>query len=115
MLVKIASSRIDSTTASFTVTTAAWLFVALAAFRNLSCPSVSGVVVAAVGGLFGGIASLAFFRALRLADVSVVLPLCNLYMILTVVLAFIFLREPIGIRQVVGIAFGLVAVMLLAR
>jgi len=72
------------------------------------------VAAAASAGALGGIASLAFYGALRDGSASVVVPLSSLYLVLTVVLSYTFLGESIGPRQLAGVALGLVAMALLA-
>jgi len=56
-------------------------------------------------GLATGASWLCFFYALKLGTVSQVSPLKKSSMVLTLILAFIILGEPLGIWQVVGMAF----------
>ncbi len=53
----------------------------------------TGVRILALAGLVEGIAYLAMWRALQLRTVSVVTPLVNSHAIVTVVLAWLFLRD----------------------
>ncbi|MCL2362646.1 MAG: EamA family transporter [Defluviitaleaceae bacterium] len=55
-----------------------------------------------LSGLATGGSWLCFFRALKLGDVNKVIPIDKSSTILTMVLAFIFLREPLGPVMAVG-------------
>ena len=115
VLAKFASIRLGVLTTTFVAVTSAAVVVTMATFRELQFQSASGVAAAAIGGVLGGFASLALYSALRQAPVSVVMPLSSLYLILTVPLSYLFLGESIGVRQLLGIAFGLLAIALIAR
>ena len=56
-------------------------------------------------GLATGASWLCFFYALKFGTVSNVSPLKKSSMILTIILAFLILNEPVGIWQVLGILF----------
>lgn len=115
VLAKFASARLEALTQSFIGVGCAWLVIAAAGWHKLRWESASGVLAAALGGILGGVASVAFYAALRQAPVSIVLPLSSLYLVLTVVLACAFLGEVVGPRQLAGIVLGLAAMWLLAR
>ncbi|MCL1862175.1 MAG: EamA family transporter [Defluviitaleaceae bacterium] len=55
-----------------------------------------------LSGLATGASWLCFFRALQLGDVNKVVPIDKSSTILTMMLAFIFLREPVGVFTVAG-------------
>lgn len=67
-----------------------------------------------IGGIFAGIAQVFFFMALRSGNVGVVVPIRNLALLVTVILAVIFLSEKITIAKVVGIGFATMAIILLS-
>lgn len=60
------------------------------------------------------IAMLAFYKALKIGPVSVVIPLTNMYLIFPILFGFLVLREPITVPRVLGIVFALVATLLLS-
>ncbi|UCG92891.1 MAG: EamA family transporter [candidate division WOR-3 bacterium] len=60
------------------------------------------------------IAMLAFYKALKIGPTSVVIPLTNMYLIFPVLFGFIVLKEPLTMQRVLGIAFALVATILLS-
>ena len=64
-------------------------------------------------GLVGVIGNLFFTIALSKGKASIVTPLTATYPIITLLLATIFLREAISIRQRVGIALAFLAALLL--
>ena len=59
-------------------------------------------VVLVLSGLATGASWLCFFRALQLGEVNKVVPIDKSSTILTMILAFIFLGEPIGLITIVG-------------
>lgn len=115
VLAKYAAGRLNWATQTFVAVLTASLVVALFALRGLQWQSKSGIAAAVAGGVLGGISSLAFYKALGQAPASVVFPLCSLYLVLTVVLAYLVLGETIGLRQIVGIILGLISITLLAK
>jgi len=65
-------------------------------------------------GLVSIIAMLAFYKALKIGPVSVVIPLTNMYLIFPVLFGFIVLKETITITRVLGIFFAILATVLLS-
>lgn len=55
-----------------------------------------------VSGLCTGLSWLFYFKALQLGDVSRVAPIDKLSVVFTILLAFIFLREPVSPRVILG-------------
>ncbi len=66
-------------------------------------------------GLSWGIGTVLFIIALKDAKLSVTVPLTGLYPAITILLAFIFLGERLGVREITGVSFAIVAAMLLAK
>ena len=114
VVVKFASMRLGALTATFVAVTSSAIVVAVLTFRGLHLQWTGGMLAAVAGGLLGGLSAVAFYSALRQAPASVVVPLSSLYLVVTVLLSHVFLGEAIGARQWVGIAFGLLAIALLA-
>lgn len=88
------------------------LALALVGFR----PEVNakGILFAVLTGVTGLLGTLFFFYAVRSAKVSVVVSLTALYPMITILLALIFLREPISIRQLLAIILAMAALLLFA-
>lgn len=74
-----------------------------------------GVGLALTTGLLGFSGALLFLYAASKGPISLVAILSALYPIITVLLAVIFLKEVISLKQWLGIALGLVSMILIAR
>lgn len=114
---KFASMKLNTMTLSFVSITSAALVVIIASIsmKNLQFSSFKGVSTAALGGVLGGVATIAFYGALRKAPASIVVPLGSLSLVITVILAHFFLKETIGMKHMAGILFGILAIILLSR
>jgi bacterial/archaeal transporter family protein len=82
--------------------------------RHLASPSMSATAFALASGVAGGLATLAFFTALRHAAVAVVLPLTALYPVVAIALGVLVLGEKMTIPQALGALFAVTAVVLLS-
>jgi transporter family protein len=80
-----------------------------------SRPSTAGVALSFFTGVCGALGGLAYFFTLREAPVSVAAPLTALYPVITLLLAFVILREPISARQWLGVVMAVVAIWLIAE
>ena len=76
--------------------------------------SVPGFGWAAAGGFFAFVGFLTFFAALEQGKASTVIALSALYPLVTILLSLAFLHEKLTGRQAIGIAFALIASVLLA-
>ena len=87
-----------------------------AAFKldwNLTLPVIT---LAALGGLLNGLGALTSFAALEKGGkASVVIPIINLYPLVTIAGACLLLGERLTIPQVLGIVCALMAVVLLSQ
>lgn len=70
---------------------------------------------ALVAGLFCGLGTITFFKAIPLAKGSAVIPLSGLCVLVTAVGCLVFLKEPVNARVITGIACAAAAVVLLGR
>jgi bacterial/archaeal transporter family protein len=71
---------------------------------------------AAIGGLFNGLGVLATLAAYRNGGkASIVTPLAALYPVITVLIAVIFLREPLNAIQCAGIGLAIIGGVCLSR
>lgn len=55
-----------------------------------------------LSGLATGASWLCYYRALQLGDASKVVPIDKLSVVLTLVLAFIFLHESVSVKSIIG-------------
>jgi transporter family protein len=98
--------------------TAGTLPLALLAFVQLRMrleKDGRGITYGVLNGVLSGIGLLAYYAAASRGKVSVVGPVTSLYPLLTVLLAFIFLRERLNRVQVVGVALSLVAIAIFSQ
>ena len=78
--------------------------------------STSVVLWAALGGLLNGLGALTSFAAFaKGGKASIVTPIINLFPLVTVGGAWIFLGEKLNATQLVGIVFALAAIVLLSQ
>ena len=67
-----------------------------------------------LSGLATGASWLCYYRALQLGDVSRVVPVDKLSVVITLVLAFVFLREQFTLKSLAGCALIAAGTLLLA-
>lgn len=73
-----------------------------------------GVLFAILTGVAGMIGTLFYFFAASKGKISIVVSMTALYPLITIILAAIFLREPITVKQIFGVFFALIAIFLFA-
>jgi uncharacterized membrane protein len=73
-----------------------------------------GAIYGILNGIFSGLGMLAYYAALARGQASIVGPFTALFPLLTVALAFAFLRERINRVQAAGMIFALAAIVLLS-
>jgi transporter family protein len=76
--------------------------------------NASGLVLATLAGMAGGVGSIFFYLALKNGQASLVVPLTALYPLVTVGLGFWFLKEELSPLNLVGIGLALIAGFLLS-
>jgi len=75
---------------------------------------VRGVVFAVLTGVAGIAGTLLFFMAARTGSLPVVVSLTALYPVISILLAALFLNEPVSLRQAAGIALSFAAIYLMS-
>lgn len=86
--------------------------LALIGFQPATDPR--GVALAVVTGMLGLGGALAYLYAMRSGPVALISTLTALYPVLAILLAGLVLREPVSLKQALGIVLGLVAMALIA-
>ena len=119
ILAKIGVEAVPSTLATairtVVVMAFAWtLVLGLGQQHALASISRRSLVFLVLSGLATGVSWLAYFRALQLAPAAWVAPIDKLSLPLTVLLAVVWLREPVSWQVVAGVAL-MVAGALLTR
>lgn len=119
ILAKIGVDGVPSTLATairtVVVMAFAWTLVLGLGLQHALAPiSRRSFVFLVLSGLATGVSWLAYFRALQLAPAAWVAPIDKLSLPLTVLLAVVWLREPVSWQVVAGVAL-MVAGALLTR
>jgi transporter family protein len=66
-------------------------------------------------GIVGTLGFLCFLYAVNVGSVSVIATLTALYPAITIVLAMVFLKETVTLRQMAGIGLAILSVIILSR
>ena len=113
ILAKIGIEEVDSHLATalrtIVVLVFSWLMVFIVGSQNqLTAISIKSYVFLILSGMATGASWLCYFKALQLGDVNKVVPIDKSSSILTMILAFVFLKEDITIPMISGmIAIGI--------
>ena len=108
VLAKIGIQNVNSTLATairtVVVLTFSWLMVFVVGSQS-QIGDISGktMIFLVLSGLSTGASWLCYFRALQLGDVNKVVPIDKSSTVLTILLAFIFLGEPVSAFQIAGV------------
>ncbi len=86
--------------------------LSLLRFRPLVHPK--GITFAILTGMSGGLGVLFFLSAVSRGKASVVVTTTALYPLITIILASFLLKEPITLKQGIGIILALIAMILLS-
>jgi len=73
-----------------------------------------GALFAFLTGVAGVLGTLFFFAAAERGKISLVVSVTALYPLITIVLAALFLREPLTLKHLAGMACAIVAILLLS-
>lgn len=74
-----------------------------------------GILFGVLTGVCGALGAVCFLQALLRGKASVVVTVTALYPLVTVVLAYLFLEEPLTPRQWLGIGLAILAMILLGK
>jgi transporter family protein len=107
ILAKIGIKDIDSNLATAIRTTVILVFTWGIAFFQGSIPSIvninrTGLIFLVLSGIATGISWLFYFQALKIGDASKVVPIDKLSLVITILLAGLFLKEKINLQTVIG-------------
>lgn len=109
ILAKIGIQNVNSTLATAVRTIVilffSWVMVFIVGSQEeLSQISQKTLIFLILSGISTGASWLCYFRALQLGDVNKVVPIDKSSTVLTILLAFVILGEPISAAQVLGVA-----------
>lgn len=108
VLAKIGIENVNSTLATairtIVVLMFSWLMVFVVGSQNtISQISGNTLLFLILSGLSTGASWLCYFKALQLGDVNKVAPIDKSSTVLTILLAFLFLGEPLSVPQIFGV------------
>jgi transporter family protein len=117
---KIGLENIDSNLATAIRTTIVLLFSWIIVFFTGKQSEIlnitqKNIIFLILSGVVTGLSWIFYFKALQLGQVSKVMPFDSLIIIIAMILAFIFLKEPFNIRSIIGgvvIAIGTLIIMI---
>ena len=118
VLAKIGIENVNSTLATALRTVVVLAFSWLMVFVVGGIAQISGTTLLflMLSGLSTGASWLCYFKALQLGDVNKVAPIDKSSTVLTILLAFIFLGEPVSIPQALGVVgIGVGTLLMIAK
>lgn len=77
--------------------------------------SFKGSLYGIATGICGFAGGYCFLKAVSEKEVSLIVSLTALYPVVTVILAILILHESLSVRQILGVFFSLVAIILIAE
>lgn len=93
----------------------AWLMVFLTGGKGgISEISRRGWIFLILSGLATGASWLCYYKALQMGDVSKVVPIDKLSVVITILLAFIFLHEQFTVKALIGAVLITVGAVIMA-
>ncbi len=103
--VRDVNSNLATALRTIVVAVFSWLIVfAIGSYRDIGSLSDKSVLFLILSGLSTGASWLCYFRALQTGNVNKVAPIDKSSTVLTMILAFIFLGEPLSLNMVLGMA-----------
>ena len=74
-------------------------------FENIKSINSKNLIFLIISGITTGLSWIFYFKALQIGEVSKVAVIDKLSIALTIILAFIFLKETITLKTIIGIIF----------
>ena len=74
-------------------------------FENIKLINSKNLIFLIISGITTGLSWIFYFKALQIGEVSKVAVIDKLSIALTIILAFIFLKETITLKMIIGIIF----------
>jgi transporter family protein len=83
--------------------------------EGFSLISKRNILFLVISGIMTGLSWIFYFKALSEGPLSIIAPIDKLSIVLTIILAFIFLNEPVTLKAIIGslLIIGGVAVLIL--
>lgn len=74
-------------------------------FENIKSINSKNLIFLIVSGITTGLSWIFYFKALQIGEVAKVTVIDKLSIVFTIILAFIFLKETISLKMIIGIVF----------
>ncbi len=113
-LSKIATKTSSDHNVAFWTTFAGFLPIVAYSLTARTRSEMRPSVLPIIAGVLAGVATVAYYLALRRGPASVVVPLSGMYILLPAVLGVVFLKEPLTVTHVLGLGCAGLAVLFLS-
>ena len=101
--IKKTDSHVATALRTIVVLIFSWLMVFIVHSQNqISTISTDTWIFLILSGFATGLSWLCYFKALQLGDASKVVPIDKLSIVITLVLAFVFLHEQFTVKSIIG-------------
>jgi len=114
-MTKILTKDTPAETIAFWATLASILPILTYALMTNTMNWVKSTPLTLVSGFAAGLATVFFYLALKGGPASVVMPLTGMYIIIPALLGYLVLKEPVGLKHILGLVFAALAVIFLSR
>ena len=102
--IKKTDSNVATAVRTFVILIFSWLMVFVVGSQNqLTTLSLKNLLFLVLSGLATGASWLCYFHALQIGNINKVVPVDKFSTVLTIILAFILLGEPVSIYKLMGI------------
>ncbi len=110
IFIKLGLSNINSNLATairtIIILIISWIIVFYTnSFENIKSINSKNLIFLIISGITTGLSWIFYFKALKIGEVSKVAVIDKLSIALTIILAFIFLKETITLKTIIGIIF----------
>ena len=110
IFIKLGLSNINSNLATairtIIILIISWIIVFYTnSFENIKLINSKNLIFLIISGITTGLSWIFYFKALQIGEVSKVAVIDKLSIALTIILAFIFLKETITLKMIIGIIF----------
>jgi transporter family protein len=112
-LIKFVSKELDWKTTMTYVWCTIFIILFFLYFRKESLAFSKNHMLAILAGVLATIGTVVFYKSVSLAPASIIMPLSGLQIVLTVVLAIVFLNEALTLKIFFGICSSFLAIYLL--
>jgi len=112
---KVAAGRLDWGTIFILFGLSTLLIASIFSPHSYSVMFQKSIRIGLLAGISGALGFLFFYQALEQGPASVVIPCSSLYILFAVLLAFIFLHEPLTVKKIFGIISAVTAIVLLSQ